>query len=199
MLIHFQLALGQIGLNKDSLIYQYTQEGLNSLRNGEPIYSDTLFTKAIELDSSYYGLYYLRGFSRLMKYNFMKVEWDTLELKTNHQMKPQKKLGSRDTLQFNLAINDFIKCIQLKYKSNKLFPDSSLSTMFPDNYQLPTDYRKHDGGEISIALECKYIYEGVLVYITTNSQNRKAACKVWQLAFDEGLIYTKLLINKYCE
>lgn len=198
LIINLQLTYSQ-NAKHDSLIIKITDEGTYQLMNQNNDSAIILYTEAIKLDSSQYKLYYFRGLSYLMNYNCLHAVIDTNEWNTHHIYKIIEGFDFRDTAQFDLAIDDFISCIQLQEQSNVQFPDSSYNWIIPANCEMPSDLGTHDGGEIYINPECKLIYLGVLIYMTNNKQKRKEACISWQIVLEYGLKNTKLLIDKYCE
>jgi hypothetical protein len=179
----FSFSKGQ-QLPNDSLTNIYLR-GLDYLRQGAPEIAEKAFTKIIQSDSSYYKIYYMRGFNYLWEF-----ESSLIILDSNGS-----NFDRLDSSFIELGIKDLKKCIQLKFSNPKNFPDEI--TWFDTEYKIPE--KSHSLDEIGLREQDQSIIDGVLVYITSNGKNKKLACDCWQKALDMKVHVVDILMNEFCK
>ena len=160
--------------------------------------ANILINKTIEIDSSYYAPFYIRGYLRLWDFRFMHFQLDTDKMKVSGQFEFIEGSKYYDTNLVNLAIGDLIKCIELKKNGAKLFPDSSCNDFFPDDYEIPVGWQSHSLEEHFLFTEGEYIVQGVLAIMTSKKKNQIPACVKWHLSYYAGFKKVKELIDRYC-
>jgi hypothetical protein len=155
------------------------------------------FSKIIQLDSSYYKIYYLRAYCNLI----------STEKFFDNKGKYRHEYG--DSTLVEKGIIDFKKCIKLYFTQPKVFPESVVC--FDHKYKLRPKKPKiiqsgllyhrwelHDL-EFEYGGKSQNIIEGVLTYITSNGKNKKLACDCWQKALKKKVYKIEILLNEFCK
>jgi hypothetical protein len=157
---------------KDSLINAYIQISFEDAKQGNCDSAIISITNAINIDSTYFELYYLRG----AFYNL-------------------KCFPDNDSLVRKHSINDFYKCIVLKTTTTKTFPDTALTnSIFHDSDARPTG----DLGDMISFFTSYALLRGVATYLKSEGIDKKVYCMEWQNAIKEGMPEAKKLIDIFC-
>jgi hypothetical protein len=159
--------------NTDSIIVKSAYSSRDYYMSGDDYKAFSVLTDAIKMDSLYFELYFLRGYFYLANSSYL-----------------------NDSSTVKYAINDFSKCIDLKIKGVKNFPDTSMT-----NWILRLD--PHHSGQLDNPFDlqnyCYDILQGLMLMLKSNGADKTKACLKFQSAYDLDKKETIILINKYCK
>jgi len=181
----FSYSKGQ-QISEDSLM-KINLEAFNYANQEIPEYAAKSLSKIIDIDSSYYKVYYLRA-----KFYLRASEqeiFDSNDVVLQHY---------NDSSLIEKGVNDLKKCIQLYFLKPKSFPENLIDFDKEGEYKIIKKTSK-DLGERSLNNQHQNLIDGVLVYMTSKGKNKKIACSCWKKAIEDKVFKAEILLNEFCK
>ena len=158
----------------------YLVKYFNFCQQEDPEKAIEVLSKIIQSDSSFYKIYFLRGYDYLYETESLIIDRDT----------------SNDSSFIEQSIKDLKKGIELYFENPKDFPSNIVG--FEEEYKIKSrDYIEL--GEKTLSDRHQDVIDGVMIYITTKRKNKKLACECWKKAKEKNVSGVDMLINEFCK